>query len=237
MTTPTARPTVILTAIMCVAVLGTTILGACADPAAQPAVPHSQITLPVIPSTVGVVAPSCDRVGARFLAGTSLTDREGWYGRQLRAAGERPLCQSPEQPHVVYRLTWIPSFHPSVIVLIERTSVGYQLRAKTLSGAGGYDPGHLARDTMSSLTDTDLETFARLLAAARFWQLPTTPLPNGMMGLDGAQWMLEGLSDGRYHIVDRWSPNSEGPDAAFRQLANWLLARSGLVNASIVREY
>jgi len=237
MTTPTARPTVILTAIMGFAVLGTTILGACADPAAQPAIPHSQVTLPVIPNTVGVVAHSCDRVGARFLAGTSLADREGWYGSQLRAAGEHPLCQSPEQAQVVYRLTWIPSFHPSVIVCIERTSVGYQLRAKTLSGAGGYDPGHLARDTVSSLAGTDLATLARLLAAARFWQLPTTPLPDGMIGLDGAQWMLEGLSDGRYHVVDRWSPNSDGPDAAFRQLAEWLLARSGLVDASIVREY
>ena len=25
-------------------------------------------------------------------------------------------------------------------------------------------------------------------------------------GLDGAQWIIEGLLNGNYHIVDRWSP-------------------------------
>ncbi len=26
--------------------------------------------------------------------------------------------------------------------------------------------------------------------------------------MDGSQWVLEGVRDGRYHVVDRWSPES-----------------------------
>ena len=29
-------------------------------------------------------------------------------------------------------------------------------------------------------------------------------------GVDGAQWLVEGIKDGRYHLVDRWSP-TDGP--------------------------
>ena len=37
----------------------------------------------------------------------------------------------------------------------------------------------------------------------QFWEIPTI---EKHMGLDGAQWVLEGLRKGRYHIVDRWCP-------------------------------
>ncbi len=26
------------------------------------------------------------------------------------------------------------------------------------------------------------------------------------IGVDGAQWIVEGIKDGRYKVVDRWSP-------------------------------
>jgi hypothetical protein len=26
------------------------------------------------------------------------------------------------------------------------------------------------------------------------------------MGLDGSQWVIEGIKNGSYHLVDRWSP-------------------------------
>ena len=53
-----------------------------------------------------------------------------------------------------------------------------------------------------------------------FWSLPSYEKPtegvgpsgekSTEIGLDGAQWILEGIMDGRYQIADRWSPQ-RGP--------------------------
>ena len=44
--------------------------------------------------------------------------------------------------------------------------------------------------------------------AAAFWDAPTED--PGKNGEDGAQWIIEGRRQGRYHVVERWSPKS-GP--------------------------
>lgn len=46
--------------------------------------------------------------------------------------------------------------------------------------------------------------FDSLLAAARFWDVPTE---NGRCGLDGSTYTLEAAKAGRRHRVVRWSPN------------------------------
>ena len=41
-----------------------------------------------------------------------------------------------------------------------------------------------------------------------FWKLPASLVEEtNVVQLDGAQWILEGVKQGRYHIVDRWSPD------------------------------
>jgi hypothetical protein len=43
----------------------------------------------------------------------------------------------------------------------------------------------------------------------KFWSLSTNPPKNpNVFGVDGAQWILEGVRDEQYHVVDRWSPPS-----------------------------
>jgi hypothetical protein len=196
------------------------------------------------PSALRLSEPSANALPVRpcdmtkeFFVGTAIADREDWYGAHLSALGEPVLCGEEGTEQRIIRLTWLPSFHPSVVVRVERLSTGYRLEAKIESGAGGYEPGHLARDTVITLSVTDGAEFERLLAAAHFWGLPTVPAPDGTVGLDGAQWVIEGLSDGRYHVVDRWTPDRNGPAADFRKLAEWLLAKSDLVAAELVREY
>ncbi len=44
-----------------------------------------------------------------------------------------------------------------------------------------------------------------------FWNLPTLQPSDGTVGLDGAQWIIEGAKDGRYHVIDRWSPDRDNP--------------------------
>jgi hypothetical protein len=208
-------------------------LAACANPEGPRARPPSLAPVVVVPPRAGQAARQCS-TPPKFFASTVLADREGWYGKHLLALEERPLCGSVQE---VYRLTWLPTFHPSIVVRVERDSAGYQLRAKRESGAGGYAPGHLAVDASVRLTTAEVRELSRLLKVADFWSLPTRPAPDDMQGLDGAQWVIEGLVSDRYHVVDRWSPMADGPDAKFRRLAEWMLTRSGLASKSLVHEY
>ena len=76
------------------------------------------------------------------------------------------------------------------------------------SGAGGYDPGHILQDRTFALTREQTEWFLGKIEANNFWGL--SPIDKTKMGLDGAQWIVEGVKNGSYHIVDRWSPE-KGP--------------------------
>lgn len=174
-----------------------------------------------------------------------LRHRNGWYGSQLRATGQGPLCRGSDPSTSVFRLTWIPSFHPTVMVRIEQRGTTYSLYAVRLTGAGGYDPGSKARDTTVSIASSDWEEWTRLLSAARFWEASTDEsdsavTPHGkvvvMVGADGAQWLLEGRRGDQYHAVDRWSPHAE-PNLPFRKACEWLLKRSGLVDSAVVADY
>ena len=113
------------------------------------------------------------RQGMAIFAGTGLLDREKWYGSQLRAAGEGPLCTDSTNVPETYRLTWIPSFHPTVVVRLEFGDSGVQLVGKILTGAGGYEPGALGKQVKDRLSDADLARFSEFLRSARFWELQT----------------------------------------------------------------
>lgn len=69
--------------------------------------------------------------------------------------------------------------------------------------------------------------FVSLLDRSCYWQLAAE---NDEMGNDGAQWILEGIRDGRYHVVDRWTPRSGDYREAcldLLQLSNLGIALSG----------
>jgi hypothetical protein len=55
-----------------------------------------------------------------------------------------------------------------------------------------------------ALEDPLWSAFDALLAAARFWDMPTD---NGRCGLDGSTYRLEAWNVDRRHRVVRWSPN------------------------------
>lgn len=209
--------------------LAATLTG-CATSASGDAQPSARTLLVAVPPGAGQAERPCSTTKA-FFASTVLADREDWYGKHLRVLEERPLCGAAQE---IYRLTWLPTFNPSVVVRVERDAAGYILMAKRESGAGGYNPGKLAVDTTFRLSSSEVGELTRLLKAARFWSLPTRPASEA--GEDGAQWVIEGLASGRYHVVDRWTPRTER-DARFRQLAEWMLARSGLVAKALVHEY
>ena len=204
--------------------------------------------IPAITAFVGVVAstvagaqqlsppssaPSCAvSAGLPFNQKDSL--RVSWYGQQMTALKEGNLCSQATAQTQVFRFLWIPSFHPSVTVIVRAQGDSHSLRAKRLDGAGGYEPGKLAADTVLPLDSAAWATFTSLLAQSGF--LDNRVAPN-RMGYDGAQWILEWAGHGRYYYVDRWTPYADGAARSFRRVGEWLLRRSGMVADSLVAGY
>ena len=199
-------------------------------------------TLPLALLTLACSTPmahqgeACPASGSLFPA-PYLQKREGWYGPTWRALNAEPICRLALGELEVFRFVWLPSFDPAVAVTVSLTSTGSTLVAKRLNGAGGYAPGSVAQDislTLSSAQEKQLQT---LVQTARFFTESTEEPSSESIGLDGAQWILEWSARGRYHAVDRWSPQRSGRYSSFRRLGEWFLRTSGLVSDSLVAGY
>lgn len=137
-----------------------------------------------------------------------------WYSGQLSALQEPSVWKmSQQKPTVeVYRFLYLRTFHHPISVRLTIASDGTGLlTSKETNGAGGYEPGRLIRNTATKLTKDQAGWFRDDVDRFGFWKLPARRDTKGEVGLDGAQWIVEGSKDGRYHIVDRWSPSPDDP--------------------------
>ncbi len=126
----------------------------------------------------------------------------GWYSGQLSALKEPLVFNQTDK--TIYRFTWLRTFHKPVAIRLERTDNSYTLYWKQTSGAGGYDPGELIVNSSKQLTKEQWDKFISLLQSADFWNMTTKSKDD--MGNDGSQWIIEGMTNGKYHVVDRWTP-------------------------------
>jgi hypothetical protein len=148
--------------------------------------------------------------------------KEQWYSVQLRALKEPSLWElSKTQTTQTYRFLWLRSFHHPISVRLDirRDGTGL-LTTKATSGQGGYKPGALVMNKTRALTKEQTSWALDRINEVGFWGLPTYEKPKEGVGangektlqidVDGAQWILEGVKDGKYQVADRWSPEN-GP--------------------------
>lgn len=128
-----------------------------------------------------------------------------WYETHLKAMDEKPLITNDNAGSEIYRFLWLRSFHHPVSIRVEINVNGPMLHFKELGGAGGYEPGKPIKNISKKITQTEWCGFINKLKIARYWTM--FPM-HKTQGLDGAEWVLEGVKDGRYHLVSRWSPNN-----------------------------
>jgi len=156
------------------------------------------------------------------LAGTMFAGRGYIYSRHLEAMNEPPLGTIDNEDEA-YRFLWLRTFHNPVVIHIWRTGDRHVMVVKRLNGRGGYDPGSFDLYWKLPLSENDWDAFIMHLEHSEFWLMPA-PEP-GMMAMDGAQWVMEGYRDGRYHVVDRQSP----APSAYADAGLYLLRLSGLL--------
>jgi hypothetical protein len=133
--------------------------------------------------------------------------RSNWYSKHLKALDEPSLFQESKGSGAEsYRFVWLRTFHHPVVVRLDiQANGGAALTTKVSNGAGGYGPGTLVENTSRPLTKRQTERFLATIQRLQFWELPTHETPE-TAGCDGSQWIIEGIKDGKYHVVDRWTP-------------------------------
>jgi hypothetical protein len=147
-----------------------------------------------------------------------------WFASHLRAMAESSFSCGADPPGDTYRFLWLRTFHHPIAVRVALRGDAGSLVAVELDGQGGYDPGNVLRRIERRLTTGEATLLSTAIRTGRFWQIDTTHRPLGEMGLDGAEWILEGRRSDEYHVTHRWSPRY-GP---YREICLSILRLSGL---------
>ena len=148
---------------------------------------------------------------------------QDWYAKHLKAMDETPLPEAAkDKKTAVYRFTVLPTFEHPYLVKVLKIDGKYMMLRKLQSGRGGYEAGPLKEFAKAELTDAKVAELDKLLADVKFLEMPSREKNTG---LDGSRWILEVVKDGRYHFVDRWSPQGDSPmvklHAWFLEVARW----------------
>jgi hypothetical protein len=153
-----------------------------------------------------------------------------WYGKSLERMREPRLPGLAKDVNAeVYRIMILPTWGKPIAVRVQRHGELYSLSARRLDGQGGYDPGKLVESKNSELSAEDSKTLEQLIQKVSFFQLPSD---DDVFGHDVDEWIIEGVSQGKYHVVVRWCADSYDPEkrklTAFLALCKFLLDKAAL---------
>lgn len=163
-----------------------------------------------------------------FPSGLLSPHEVSWFSERLRALGERPLELDGLE---TFRFTWLRTFHAPVAVRFE--SLADYPALLTVKMLEGSEPERRKVERSFELPRLAWQSFQQLVAKAAFWTMPARL--EDQTGRDGADWLLEGVLGGRYHLVLRWSPKHDPSQASFSALCSRLieLAQLGLPEREI----
>lgn len=177
-----------------------------------------------------------DRVIERRIVTRVDTFKLNWFSHYLYKLHEPVLSNYPLGKEI-YRLTWLRSFHPPVVVRMEKEGNRIRLTTKILSRIPEL-PGHrytdqdgtirvadtaafipFRRNTTRNLRKTVYDEYMRLLAEQRALFISPLGFQDALVG-DGSEWILETHNSDGYYFIVRWSPKQK---EALRTLGDYLL--------------
>lgn len=145
-----------------------------------------------------------------------------WYSGALRILKE-PILYTEASRSEAFRFTCLRSFDAPFAIRVEKSAAGpAKLVLKIADGTHGDEPRKLVVNTTKELSSAQWEQLDRAAKASEFWQMPTRITD---FGCDGSEWIMEGKSQGNYHVVNRWSPKT---DSNYRALCLKLVELSGV---------
>ncbi|KKO44379.1 hypothetical protein WG68_16315 [Arsukibacterium ikkense] len=145
-----------------------------------------------------------------------------WFSEHLQAAKETPISLLVETE--IYRFTWLRSFHAPIVVRVD-CDENCVLKARQLSGAGGYSPGHIQIREDRILTN---EEASKLRAIAKKIDNWVYEPDEEIIGMDGARWIFEMASGNNYQAWNLWSPGSDKAAEIHVEMCLYLLNLTNL---------
>ena len=130
-----------------------------------------------------------------------------------------------------YRILILPTWGNPICVRVQKHGEVYGLSARRLSGQGGYDPGTLVETKDLELGAEDSKALDVFIRNLSFFEMPTD---DAVYGKDGDEWILEGVSNSKYHVVQRWCAETYNPEK--RKLKPLLALVRFLLDKSTISE-
>lgn len=125
-----------------------------------------------------------------------------WYSSDMYQLGEKPLWPPSAASERTYRFTYLGALsEPKSVALTILPDGSGQIRMTPAQESSD----HSNDEQFLTVSANDVSDFLGRLDKAHFWEMPTQ---SQHRGLDGADWMMEGVRGGTYHIVVRWCPGS-----------------------------
>ncbi len=149
------------------------------------------------------------------------------YYPELKMKSRNALIYAMEEPFVDtaqidtakywFRVTVDPCFRRPYSIIVEKSAGKSSLTIKISNGYGCQYPGLLTSTIKYRFVGELYDTVATTLKNLHFWTLSEDSTCHG--GLDGEQWLIEAMDNGRYNAIDRWVPQHCG-DSTTRSIAN-----------------
>jgi len=147
-----------------------------------------------------------------------------WFSRDMYALGEKPLWPPSSNIETTYRFTKLGAFSgPEVVTLTVQPDGSGRFNTRVINA---NRDATLLDDNLTA-SPAQLAKFFSRLDQANFWNTPTQLSTSGR---DGAEWILEGVQNGKYRVVVRWSPDIERKSAeevAFADAAGLMFELAG----------
>jgi len=135
---------------------------------------------------------------------------------------KEPVLYDKVEGTETYRFTCLRTFHaPFAIRVSKQGQAPANLMVKISDGAGGYSSENLVSTSAKQISDEEWAQITEALNKNDFWNMPTQKISSGS---DGSEWIVEGVKNGKYHVVDRWTPQ-KGTD--YRLIGEKLIEVSG----------
>jgi len=148
-------------------------------------------------------AQGCRRLGFRRLEGYRFETR--WLKDTLDLMKEPLIVRDLPADVAVFRLTVLPSFSHPRAVRIQRIgdhTILIDKNVRSVDLDGGTSELTIAAYPVSEKVWRSLR---REVNEAGFWEMESCV---DRRGFDGAMYVLEALADDRYHVVERWEPET-----------------------------
>ena len=138
----------------------------------------------------------------------TLNDFENeWYSKHLKSLKETIIYKMKNENLKILRFTHLGTWSNPYSYTFENRNGQIKATFNKTKGLGGYQAGRRISHKEKTIQNEKWNQIVKNIESVNFWKIQTHD-PN--MILDGEEWILEVLIDGKYHFVTRNSPTNYG---------------------------